>query len=71
MRQMKSINKNTNENACSDLYRRCDLFWKLHIQTLLARVQTVDHLLVLQFSCADHQASQITPEVLSHVTGAS
>lgn len=43
-----------------------DLFWQLHVQTLFAGVQTVDHILVLQLASADHQAGQVAPEELGH-----
>lgn len=42
------------------------LFGQLHVQTLLAGVQTVDDILVLQLPSADHQAGQVAPEELSH-----
>lgn len=43
-----------------------DLLRQLHVQTLLAGVQTVDHILVLQLPSADHQPGQVAPEELSH-----
>lgn len=42
------------------------LFGQLHVQALLAGVQTVDHILVLQLPGADHQPGQVAAEELSH-----
>jgi len=45
---------------------RGHLLGQLHVQALLACVETVDHLLVLQLARADHQTGQVAPEELRH-----